>query len=63
MNRHPTDERRLGFSISQIISALDDRNLSQAMRLLEPAPERAEPSPEPDQRDAARCVRCATRGE
>jgi hypothetical protein len=63
MSRRLTDDRTKSFSISQIISALDDRNLSQAMRLLEPTAESAELSPSPDRPDAPRCVRCVTRGE
>jgi hypothetical protein len=44
--------------IGQLLSALDDRNPTRALQVLEP--ERA--SAEPDGQDA-RCVRCATRGE
>jgi hypothetical protein len=62
MNRRPMDDRATSFSIGQIISALDDRNLLRAMRLLEPA-ESGEPSPGPDRPEAPRCVRCATHGE
>ncbi len=62
MNRRPADDRPIGFSISRIISALDDRNLSGAMRLLEPA-ESSELLSDPDRREGARCVRCITRGE
>jgi hypothetical protein len=61
MSRRPTGDRGISFTISQIISALDDRNVLQAMRLLEPAPEGPELSPEDP--DAPRCVKCATRGE
>jgi hypothetical protein len=63
MSRSPTDDRATSFSISQIISALDDRNLLRAMRLLEPAAENGQPAPSPDRADAARCVRCITHGE
>jgi hypothetical protein len=62
MNRRPTADRSTSFSIGQIISALDDRNLLRAMRLLEPA-DSEEPSPSPDRSDAPRCVRCTTHGE
>jgi hypothetical protein len=66
MTDHPVDERQTGArsrpqdrgrpagTIAQIISLLDDRNLSRAMRLLEP---------NPDESDATHCVRCVTRGE
>jgi hypothetical protein len=63
MRRPIIDDHRRSFTIGQIISALDDRNLTHAMRLLEPAAESAEPTPSPDRDDASRCVRCATRGE
>jgi hypothetical protein len=63
MSPRPTDDRATSFTISQIISALDDRNLLRAMRLLEPAAESAELSPSPDRPDAPRCVRCITHGE
>jgi hypothetical protein len=62
MSRRPTDDRGTLFTIGQLVSALDDRNLERAMRLLEPAATSAEHSPEP-QDAAPRCVRCATRGE
>jgi hypothetical protein len=62
MSRRPTDDHATSFTISQIISALDDRNLLRAMRLLEPAAS-VEPSPSPDRPDAPRCVRCITHGE
>jgi hypothetical protein len=44
-------------TIGQIISALDDRNVLRALRLLEPAGEG------PDQQDGPRCTTCVTRGE
>jgi hypothetical protein len=50
--------RKVLTSIGQLISALDDRNLLQALRVLEPGRVGAE-----DQHDGPRCVRCATRGE
>jgi hypothetical protein len=50
-------------TIGQLISALDDRNLSRAMHLLEPARESTDPSSDPDQQDGPRCVTCITRGE
>lgn len=50
-------------TIGQIISALDDRKVLQALRLLEPAAESSGHSPNPDQQDAPRCVQCTTRGE
>jgi hypothetical protein len=62
MSRRPIDDRGTSFTISQIISALDDRNVLRAIRLLEPGSERSELSPK-DQDDAPRCVRCTTRGE
>jgi hypothetical protein len=43
-------------TIGQLLSALDDRNPLQALRVLESE------SPEAGGQDA-RCVRCATRGE
>ena len=68
MTGHPFDLRKTPTAIKarttigQLISALDDRNLSAAMRLLEPASESAERSPnDPD--EAPRCVKCTTRGE
>ena len=45
MTSHPVDDRKVNATIKtrttigQIISALDDRNVSRAMRLLEPASE------------------------
>jgi hypothetical protein len=62
MSRRPTDDRGTLFTISQLVSALDDRNLARAMRLLEPVAEGAEPSAEL-QDEAPRCERCITRGE
>jgi hypothetical protein len=62
MSRRPTDDRGIGFTISQIISALDDRNVVRAMRLLEPGVESSDLSAR-NQDDAPRCVRCVTRGE
>ena len=59
MTDRPVAVRKTPSTIAQLISALDDRNLSRAMRLLEPAKEGAEPDPQ----DAPRCVRCATHGE
>jgi hypothetical protein len=58
----PTNDRGIGFTISRIISALDDRNVLRAMRLLEPDAESAELSPK-DRDDAPRCAKCTTRGE
>jgi hypothetical protein len=62
MSRRPTDDRAASFSIGRLISALDDRNPLRALRLLEPAAQRPQLSPE-HQDEAPRCVRCATRGE
>jgi hypothetical protein len=62
MSRRPPNDRATRFSISQIISALDDRNVLRAMRLLDSA-ESSELSSNPDQHDAPRCVKCITRGE
>lgn len=62
MSRRPIGDRGISFTISQIISALDDRNVLRAMRLLEPAAESSERSSK-DRDDAPRCVKCATRGE
>ena len=50
-------------TIGQIISALDDRNVLRALRLLEPAGEGSHPSLGPDQQDGPRCVNCVTHGE
>ena len=55
-----TNERGIGFTISQLISALDDRNIVRAVRLLEPA---AEGSAASKDQDPPRCERCITRGE
>jgi len=67
MSRRPTDDRGIGFTLSQLISALDDRNVVRAMRVLEPGVESADRSASDpsakNQDDAPRCVRCATRGE
>jgi hypothetical protein len=60
MSRRPTDDRGTLFTIGQLVSALDDRNLARAMRLLEP--ERATLAPEL-QDEAPRCLRCVTHGE
>jgi hypothetical protein len=57
----PTDDRGIGFTISQLISALDDRNVLRAIQLLEPADKSAKLSPSDE--DAPRCTRCVTRGE
>jgi hypothetical protein len=54
------NERGIGFTISQLISALDDRNIVRAVRLLEPAAEGAEHAKD---QDPPRCERCVTRGE
>ena len=62
MSRRPTDDRGTLFTIGQLVSALDDRNLARAMRLLEPDAEGAELAPEV-QDEAPRCVRCITHGE
>jgi hypothetical protein len=62
MNRRSTDDRGTIFTISQIVAALDDRNVLRALRLLEPAAESSELSPNL-QDDAPRCARCITRGE
>ena len=48
--RKPVD-RKIRTTIGQIISALDDRNVLRAMRLLEP---------KNDQPDEPRCVNCST---
>jgi hypothetical protein len=58
MTDRPVADRRPWAMIGQLLSALDDRNLSRAMRVLDP-----ERAPDADQKDAPRCVRCATRGE
>jgi hypothetical protein len=57
----PANDRGISFSISQLISALDDRNIVRAIRVLEPAANSSDPSSK-DQ-DAPRCERCITRGE
>ena len=62
MSRRPTDDRGTLFTIGQLVSALDDRNLGRAMRLLEPAAESTALSSEL-QDEAPHCVRCVTRGE
>jgi hypothetical protein len=62
MPGRPIDDRKTRTTIGQIIAALDDRNILRAVRLLEPASESSELSPNPDQ-DEPRCVRCITRGE
>jgi hypothetical protein len=54
----PASDRGISFTISQLISALDDRNIVRAIRLLQPADDRSEQS-----KDAPRCERCITRGE
>jgi hypothetical protein len=56
----PARDRGISFTISQLISALDDRNIVRAIRLLEPADERSEQSKD---QDGPRCERCITRGE
>jgi hypothetical protein len=63
MPDRPIAARKLHTTIGQIISALDDRNVLRAMRLLEPVSESPEPSSDPDQPEGQRCVKCATRGE
>jgi hypothetical protein len=61
MTGRPTNDRTILTTIGQLISALDDRNVLRAVRLLEPARESAEISPDPEQQP--RCVKCITRGE
>jgi hypothetical protein len=61
MTGRPTNDRTILTTIGQIISALDDRNVLRAVRLLEPASESAEISADPEQQP--RCVKCITRGE
>jgi hypothetical protein len=68
MQGHPIDDRKADAvikttTIGQIISALDDRNVARALRLLEPATEGAEPSTGSDQPDGPRCMTCVTHGE
>jgi hypothetical protein len=68
MTDRPVAVRKPPATLGQLLSALDDRNLSRAMRLLAPARESAERGSaehpgDPDQPDAPHCVRCATRGE
>ena len=63
MPGRPIADRKTHATIGQIISALDDRNVLRAMRLLEPVSENSELSPKSDQQDAPRCVKCVTRGE
>jgi hypothetical protein len=58
-----TADHKTRITIGQILSALDDRNMLAAMRLLEPVSESSELSPGPDQPEGPRCVKCATRGE
>jgi hypothetical protein len=62
MANRPVADRKTRATIGEIISALDDRNVLRAMRLLEPASEGAELSLNSDH-DETRCVKCATRGE
>jgi hypothetical protein len=57
----PIKQRGFGFTISQLLSALDDRNVVRAVRVLEPGVEDSERSPK-DQ-SPPRCERCITRGE
>jgi hypothetical protein len=56
----PTKQRGFGFTISQLLSALDDRNIVRAVRLLEPMAEDSEHSKD---QSPPRCERCITRGE
>jgi hypothetical protein len=63
MTGRPINDRRILTTIGQIISALDDRNVLRAVRLLEPASESSRPSADPEQQDGPRCVKCITRGE
>jgi hypothetical protein len=68
MQGHPSDDRKADAvikttTIGQIISALDDRNVLRALRLLEPATEGAEPSAGSDRPDGPRCMTCVTHGE
>jgi hypothetical protein len=61
MSNHPAEHPAHRFTLSQLISALDDRNILRAIRVLEPS-ERAE-TPSPSDQPDGRCVRCITRGE
>jgi hypothetical protein len=63
MTGRPINDRKFLTTIGQIISALDDRNVLRAVRLLEPASESSEPSADPERQDGPRCVKCITRGE
>jgi hypothetical protein len=62
MTGRPVNDRTILATIGQIISALDDRNVLRAVRLLEPASESSQPSADPEQ-EGPRCVKCITRGE
>jgi hypothetical protein len=57
----PAKDRGISFTISQLLSALDDRNIVRAVRLLEPQGKSSQLSP--NDQDAPRCERCITRGE
>lgn len=48
-------------TLGQIMSALDDRDLLPALRVLEPRDGNA--SLDSDRQNGPRCKRCATRGE
>jgi hypothetical protein len=48
-------------ALGQIMSALDDRDPSRALRVLAPKPEAS--ALDSDQEIGPRCTRCATRGE
>jgi hypothetical protein len=63
MTGRPIHDRKILTTIGQIISALDDRNVLRAVRLLEPVSESAEPSADPQLQDGPRCIKCITRGE
>jgi hypothetical protein len=60
---HPPTTIRTQATIGQIIFGLDDRNVLRALRLLEPASESSDSSPNPGQQEGSRCVTCITRGE
>ena len=56
-------EIRAQATISQIIFGLDDRNLAQTLRLLEPESGSSDLSKNPGGQEGSRCARCVTRGE
>ncbi|HEY6256922.1 MAG TPA: hypothetical protein VIY51_14135 [Xanthobacteraceae bacterium] len=61
--KRPGEDRKDRSLIGAIIAALDDRNVSAALALLDPAGDGDTAAADPAGREGPRCARCVTRGE